>query len=121
MRIFVSIPPHTEVYWLRIAARILSSRYPKSVVIGPTTCGMARQLQKYAVAIVDPPPVCHFNTETFAGAVRAWLYGLFNRPWNQMGMCDMVMILWDGSPLTVGILHRATVMGKKVVTIRMTE
>ena len=119
MRVFIFIPPHTEVFWLRVTARILSSKYPGSVIVGPTTCGMARQLQKHAITILDPPPPRHFNTDTLVGRVMAKLYGIVCRPWNPMRVCDMVMMIWDGSPSTVDNFHKATSMGKKVVIIRM--
>lgn len=121
MRVFIFIPPHTEIFWLRVTARILSSKYPGSVIVGPTTCGMARQLQKHSVAIIDPPPPRSFDTSTLTGRVVAKLHGIVNKPWDQMRVCDMVMMIWDGSPSTIDSFHRATSMGKRVVIIRMVE
>lgn len=118
MRMVIVVPPHTTTFWLKVAARTISSKHPDVVVLGPADTHLQVQLIKYRVPIIEPPSVEPKPTKWWP-RIRHWWGHRGDQAWDPWVESDVVMVLWDYSEFASKGVRKAKLMGKKIWYIRM--
>jgi len=120
MRMVIVAPPHTSIFWLRVIAKMLSTKHPDVVVLGPVDTLLHGQLDKYKVHVVDPPS--HGPPLTgWWGKVKEWWSKCTTPDWDPWNTCDVVLVLWDSSPCAIKSVQRAKAQDKKVWIVKITH